>query len=454
MPINTGKVLFIDNKYTEVKPAIAKLVKSGMAVQYWNGKDTKFPEVQNIRVVVLDIDLSGKGTRAQGPSYYALAAKALSKVPGPFVVILMANDYRDDDPDNFEQYYTEIIETPLCGLVSKKGLTKQAELGSKEYLKNLINEAIDQDAVLRLVVNWENVVDKAQDLAFKDMITDEIRCTVISIVKSLCRDFGDESAARELVSTLMRLISRRIFEPTEFKELSDLVKKVNTEIPEDLANYPRKEHISMNNKLMYYQPKGEKAWTGDIYRTSTEAKKYDDYLIVITPVCDLVQNKGSKVLTCIGFPILETYFKDTAYPPYFIDGAVKSCVTAKEASPDKTAKVIKERYISCKQKMPESLFFLWNFEDEGKNFGVCFNFNNVQTFETTEIEKLRKVCRLDSPYIQEVLEKYGRYASRVGTPDINFSPQKLSEHVAQYAAAKVEAAPVAASGVAAKPKQQ
>ncbi len=444
MPVNTGKILFIDDKYTEVKRAISNLIKSGMAVQYWNGKDDKFPDVQNIRVVVLDIDLSGKGSRAQGETYYALAAKALAKVPGPFIVILMANDYTDDDPGNFEGYYCDHMETPLCGLVSKKGLTKQEELGSKEILKTLIDTTIENDVVLNLLINWENVVDKAQDLAFKDVVTEGIKCTVVSIVKSLCRDFGEDSAARELVMTLMRLISRRVSEPSEFNGLSELVKKVYHEIPEDLEDYPRKEHISMNNKLMYYQPNGEKVWTGDIYKISG-SKKYDDYAIVITPVCDLVQNKTDTVLTCIGFPVLETCFGDTSYPPYLIDGTVKK--TAQRGDPDKTVTLIKERYIFGKQKMPESLFFLWNFEEGGNTFGLCFNFNNIQTIEKAKIEKLPKVSRLDSPYVQDMLEKYGRFASRVGTPEINLSPSKLGENVVKNSVVAVSASRSAASTV-------
>jgi hypothetical protein len=205
------------------------------------------------------------------------------------------------------------------------------------------------------------------------------------------------------------------------------VKKVNAEVPEDSSGYPCKEHISMNNKLMFYQTHGETVWTGDIYKT-TGLPKYDDYAIVLTPVCDLVQNKTAKVLTCIGFPVVETYFKDKKYPPYIIDNAVKD--VALKGQEEKTAEYIKNRYMLGKPKLSDSLFFLWNFEDEEKNFGLCFNFNNVQTIDGLEIDsKWRKVCRLDSPFIQEMLEKYGRFASRVGTPEINFSPLKLNEKI-------------------------
>jgi hypothetical protein len=143
-------------------------------------------------------------------------------------------------------------------------------------------------------------------------------------------------------------------------------------------------------------------------------------------MCDLVNVKTSKVLACIGFPVSEEFFKDPEYPPYIIDKGVID--QAKKGNSDKTSEFIKNRYMLGKPKLPESLHFLWNFNDEGKTFGICFNFNNVVTMDTTQILKeWKRVTRLDSPFIQELLEKYGRFVSRVGTPEINMSPIKLAD---------------------------
>ena len=430
MTTSIGKILFIDDKYSDVKKAVEKLVEKGMTVQYWNGKGDFPVSIFNVRVVIIDLDLSGIGTRAAGPEFYLSAAQVLNKIPGPFVAIIMALDYNTDDPSSLNSYYKEKFpESPLCGVVAKNGLTKDEVDEDPTTLKKIIETTISEDKILGLVLAWEGVMDKAQDKAFSDIITKEIRCTVLSLVKSLCRDFGEESAAREFVITMMRLVSRRTFEPKEFQDLDTLTRELNLINIDDPDKYPCEEDLQMHNKLMFFEPVStEMVWTGDIFKTSG-LPRFDDYAIVLTPVCDLVNNKTAKVLMCIGFPVDEAFFKDSEYPPYKIDNGVKD-IELQAKNRDKTANFIKNKYMLGKPRLPDSLFFLWNFEDEAKILGICFNFNNIKTLSAIEINesKWKRIRRLDSPFIQELLERYGRFASRVGTPEINLSPIKLREN--------------------------
>lgn len=101
MSTNVGKILVVDNEYdSKIEKAVNALVQDGLPVQYWNGKDDLPETIRNVRVVVLDLDLAGAGFRSPGLTHYGLAVQALNKIPGPYLVIIMAQDFIKDDPEN------------------------------------------------------------------------------------------------------------------------------------------------------------------------------------------------------------------------------------------------------------------------------------------------------------------------------------------------------------------
>lgn len=418
---NIGKILLVDDVYDDViKRALTALIEEGMPVQFWNGKGD-FPDmIRNVRVVILDLDLTGVGTRSPGPEFYYPAAEALNKIPGPFLVIIMAIDFNEDDPSGLDSYYREHYG-PLCGFIVERGLSKDEELEDPSRLQKLIVSSIAKKKILNLILLWEAVVDRAKDRSLSDLVAKEIENTVSALIKSLCKDFGEEAASRELVNVMMRLVSRRIGGCEEINSLNELIKEINAELLQKTTEYPGKDDTLLYNRLMFYEPgPGETVWTGDIFRTS-RVSKYDKYAIVLTPACDLVHGKTTRVLTCFAFPLDEKCFEDPEYPPNKID----SVVVKKLKEGAKPSDILKKRYLLRKGKLPANFHILWNFRDRNKTFGVCFDFNNVRTIEIAKLRKWKRVCRLDSPFVEEILEKYGRLVSRIGTLDINRSPEQL-----------------------------
>jgi hypothetical protein len=262
-----GKILLVDDHYDEIiKKAVITLIEKGMPVQFWNGKGD-FPEIiRNVRVVILDLDLVGLGIRS-GSEFYYPAAEALSKIPGPFVVVIMAMDFQEDDPSNLASFYNTHFESPLCGFVALQGLSKDEELEDPSRLESLILSSVGQNKILSLILFWEELVDRAKDKAFSDLIAKEIEGTVLALVKSLCKDFGEESAARELANVMMRLISRRMCEHKRFERLNEIIKELNVVSIGQTVEYPTEEDLLLYNRLMFYEPGVEEdVWTGDIYR--------------------------------------------------------------------------------------------------------------------------------------------------------------------------------------------
>lgn len=419
---NIGKILLVDDKYDDdIQRAVNTLVEHGLAIQYWNGKGDWPDEINNVRVIILDLDLAGVGIR--GPNFYHEAAMALHKVPGPFVVIIMARDYNEDDPANFEKYCEEKYEHPLCGFIAKKGLTKKEERENPKLLKELIYDSMSEHDILNLILSWETAVEKAKDAALSDLLEKELEKTVVALIKSLCRDLGEEAATREMKNVLMQLVSRKIREVKAFEGLVKLVNKINKAQLAETTEYPSSEDLSLYNKLMFYKPGlTEGVFTGDIYKTR---EKHYQYAIVLTPKCILVQGKTARVLMCYGFPLNEKYFEDVEYPPYKIDPPIVKRLKSKKST-EVIAAYMKERYFGD-AKLPENLFVLWNFSHEGETSAVCFDFNNVKSTEIEELQDLERVARLDSPFIDNLLAKYGSVTSQIGTMEINKNPSQLKK---------------------------
>jgi len=175
------------------------------------------------------------------------------------------------------------------------------------------------------------------------------------------------------------------------------------------------QRSAIYSRLMFYNPgSGEKPWTGDIYKTKD---KYQ-YAIVLTPACDFAHDKTIAARVCFGFPLNENYFQDPEYPPNKFDQ--KAIQIRKMQGTPSFLQFMKSRYLKG-ARLPENLYMVWNFVD-AKEIGLCFDFNHVHSLSQEEIQKWERVCRLDSPFIENMLEKYGRQVLRIGTLDINKSP--------------------------------
>ena len=417
MSTNVGKILVVDDEYnSKIEKAVNALVRDGIPVQYWNGKNKLPDTIRNVRVVVLDLDLAGAGFRSPGLTHYGLAVQALNKIPGPFLVIIMAQDFIKDDPENLVQAYVEAYDKPICGFVAPTGLAKDDEVQNPSLLKELIVKSISDEDILKMAFLWEDVIDTATDLALNDLVPREVDSTMIAIIKTFCKEMGDDAAARELIDLLMQLVSRRVtagksFE--DFKSLIMLLNKRNRTAP------AAAEKAEIYNRIMFYTPVAEeKTWTGDIYKTVNQGKYYD-YAIVLNSPCDLAHNKAWSYRLCFGFVVKPENFEDLEYPPYKIDPKITE---RRKKNPKEEISVFKkfarERY-SNSPNLPESLYLLHNMKDPESFIKLCFDFNNVRSLEDAQLKEWTRIGRLDSPFLEELLQKYSNQAFRIGTMPIN-----------------------------------
>jgi hypothetical protein len=411
-----GKVLFIDDKYKSFSQVISSFAKNGIQVQYWKGEGDLPRNVYNIRVVITDLDLTDTDMKkALGDSFYFPIVDALKKIPGPFMVIIVAREFERSDPIQLKRVYEDKTGMPFPGFIAKRGLKKGKLTPAR--LERLINTLLPKNDILDLILTWEEIFDKAKDSALCEITSGNTKNAVQSLVKILCYNSHENTgAARSFIDEMSRLVSRQSGQEEDCQTLSYKIKIINDKLPSKKIFKLTKEDHLLLSKLIFYKPlKNEGVTTGDIYATTERFK----YAVILTPRCDIAQAKTNQFLVCYAFPIRKLYFRNKQYPPHKIDPAIQK-LHVQKVPLSQIAKSIEKKYL---KEPSDSLPILWNFSD--KEIGLCLDFNNVMSVSKDTIKTWNRIIRADSPYIEEILHRYGNKVSRIGTLEINRSPSQI-----------------------------
>jgi hypothetical protein len=411
-----GKVLFIDDKFNTISEVISSFIKSGIQVQFWKGEGEPPSSIYNVRVVITDLDLLDIDMKkALGDRFFYPVVDALKKIPGPFMVIIIAREFEKSDPSQLKRIYEEKVGLRFPGFISKKGLTKERLTPAR--LERLINAMLSKNDILDLILTWEEIFDKAKDGALCEITSGNTKNSVQSLVRILCYNSHENTgAARLFIEEMSRLVSRQSGQEKDCQILGNKIKTIDDKLPGKKNYKLTKADHSLLSKLIFYKPlKNEEITTGDIFSTDNRFK----YAVILTPRCDIVQGKTNQFLVCYAFPIRKMYFRNKEYPPHKSDPSILR-LHLQNLPTNQIAKSIEKKYL---KEPPDSLPILWNFSD--KEIGLCLDFNNVVSVSKDTIKAWNRIARADSPYIEEILHKYGNLASRIGTLEINRSPTQI-----------------------------
>ena len=407
----SGKVLIIDDDYKDVEQAVFELITKGIPVLFWDGKNDPPKNINNVRIILIDLVLADQ---ERGPGFYLPAIQCLNKIPGPYVVIIVSVGFQDKDPDELLREYQSNFGDDPPGYIYEKGLTKD-QLSEADQLARTIKSSLKEKSIMNLVLLWESILDLSKDSVLRSLIANKLEKTVVGLIETIYKDEGEGGAPRGFIQSLMRLQSRFM---TSSKELEGL--RGSLDGIRKMSQAPSDESIDnlLHWFLMYYDPlKNEDVRTGDIYEIKGE-QGYS-YSIVLTPVCDFAQGKSSMILTCDGCELDEKLFAGEGYPLLTEDPEI----AGKEGDEAKKDAITK-KYLKGKGTISDRFYLLWNFRkiwDRSEYTGVCFDFKNVHAHRYSEFKEkaLKRVCRLDSPFVDLMLQRFGFYSSRMGQPDIN-----------------------------------
>lgn len=212
------------------------------------------------------------------------------------------------------------------------------------------------------------------------------------------------------ISTLSYLSARRL---ANFMTGAEGIKKLveNIERWGDTLNINEPE--SKVNPLRYYiiPSLAKTPRTGDIY---TRLDKQNCYWVVLSPTCDLVNKKISKVLLA-ACHLLEDQPEFKAYREAVISG---KGVSRKQ----KSLEALLANNRSREHGARDAFFFLPsaltlpNLIVDFRELATC----TAEDLDPENTRAFQRVFSLDSPFAESLLSRYIQFSGRVGMPDLYF----------------------------------
>jgi hypothetical protein len=397
-----GKVMIIDDRFSTIKEFVDRLTRSGIPVLFWNGKGKPPPSSTGVRIVLLDLDLTDSG---QSYDYYDDAARILGLLPGPYAVLIYSVNATDDSAARIEQAYSNVhYGRQIPGFVIRPPVLKQKDPDVSEIVRQ-IKSFLMSKPVLDSILLAERNLESGKDSSLAELAQKKFDPSFRTLIKSIADDRGPESVTRELMTSLVRFQTRHVEKTRDYSRLERvLMGMLKTPITGgSVALHGRIMHLRM-----YYKPdKKERPWTGDVYRTrsNTESRRY---AILITPFCDISTSKASHLRFSYGFTVTKRDLEENPnHVLYTLDQNVKRGKAAL-------------KYLGFKG-IPTRFYPLDNFVQNGDPddmIRVIFDFESVDSTRSDRFrqKKWQRVWRLDSPYIEDLLQKFGSHSFRIGTP--------------------------------------
>ncbi len=183
--------------------------------------------------------------------------------------------------------------------------------------------------------------------------------------------------------------------------------------------------------------------TGDLFLSIVEFGAPDSAGVVLTPMCDLAQEKIEWVKMAIAIPF-KTYLEKTLIPEILrgekeyreeIDKDATafgySYLNDKGRRVDaKTLRLVKEMQRVVRNVAPRrpSHFYLPGKDDPTRGFLADFSF--VLSVPCEKLKQNAPLLRLKSPWREQLLSRYVSYSSRVGAPD--FSDESICKTIKAF----------------------
>lgn len=418
-----GKILVIENRWKEVKKIIESFWKTGEGIVYSSSIPDEAPS--NVRLVILDLVLYEGGDQVQ-PEDYQQAALALKKIESKtqFYLIALWSIYITSDTEtevikNLKNAYKEQTGKDLPDRILKP-------FGKKNFAgRNVVDEIkhwINANPEAGLIFEWEKSIEHGRDQTASEIInTGGIK----TVVKSVEKEVGKTAASRETFTLFNKLLLRHSIISLEESGFRPLIEKVLE--GKDIAQtntlewYPKIHYL----KSYYQVENSEPLWTGDILQTDlTDPQR--KYAIVVTPACDFAQKKLTKIKVVYGIKIkkIEKYRNNDKDVPLPVQKLGKT----KKGKWKKPNEIINA--IVKGSTLPDRFYILHFLKSSSDDnyFHLLIDFSNVQSRKVKEKIKLphswQRICRIDSPYIEDLLQKYASFSARVGTPAIPENVQR------------------------------
>lgn len=398
-----GRILIVDDKKGEVDELIGELFRRGEHVIY-SGAIVDSEYYHNVRLLILDYWLDEDSEQNSLESMTTIISD-IAKNSKFFMIAIwslkVTEENKQEYQKNIHDIYKKRFEAEIPGIL--------LEPMNKEELKyKTLLEKIEREIAMFPELNMSYEIEKIFDNA-----KDKVKTTIYDIgnwsnlVKSLEQEYDPESIERQLLYIYSNIMKRYLNPSEKFLTCIKQVSKMTA--PFNIDDYGRVY------SAQYYYPlsDSEQISTGDIIKNEESGK----YFIIMNPECDITNDKHTATTLVEGVGINHSDLTDP-------DNLGRIASYCEKDEKEVFAALIngsglRENYCN--------LAFLWDSEMK-QFFYLIFDFNKVTSLKKikkmSELNKYRRICRVDSPMINSLIQKYVSHCSRHGTLTIPSSIRK------------------------------
>lgn len=413
-----GNILVVDNEYKDVEEVIRSFEKNGFPVIYLASAPEESKCPVNIRLVILDLDLDGCGSVTEEDISQAVLVLKRVESRTKFYMVALWSRYVEENDEwigIIENKYKEETGREFPAYFLKPFGKK---IGQEKLLQQ-IEKWIEENPHAGTVFKLESIVEDAMDGAVSDISNVG---GIAAILKSISKEIGKAGSPRELSVLFNKILMRHSSVEGRVRELAPLIDKVlrrpllDTE--QGILNWYAKFH---NLQAYFKVDQDEPLWTGDIIKKNNSSN--NEFAIVLNPACDFAQNKVRmiKIAYAISFRTISEYNQNDSVVPPIIEWIGK-----KKRKYRKRKDVVNDIIKGGLAKNFYVLYFLEPTPPYDSYFHVLIDLSKIRSFKAKldnqggiKIPRgWKRICRLDTPYVLDLLQKYASFTSRVGIPDL------------------------------------
>lgn len=409
--ITSGKMLIIDDQFEDIKELINEFLRKGFPITYWNPKTINKPNLDNVRVILTDINISGAEPVTR--QNYDELAELLSGITGPFLLMFVSVNFDEDDSvEMMKESYHDVNGKNIPGIVMGVNFDKKQTSEVIEEMTKKLDDVITAQNLFQTLLVAEAIINQGKDRVLSELSREDFTGAVETLLNTIENDTGSSSVAREFVLVLSRLLTRSPELSPQYNQLKDMINRLQTiQVGGDTGSAHQSDGWIYYNRMFYKPDNIDSHWTGDIFKIKDE-EPMKQFAILITPACDMTRDqKITYYKFCNGFVATESDLKSKEHPLYKADKSLNG----------DSAKAI-EKYIKRNQSISLRFYPLNHFLDDAKDDSrtLIIDFQSVRSLEPSSLStsKWEHIVRLDSPFIEDLLQKYGTYSYRLGVPTV------------------------------------
>ena len=313
-----GGIVLIDDKREEIESVLTTLGQYGIPYIYLDGTQATLPQkpIRGIRFVFLDIELrgmEGQKDKTKASGVVAILKKIIPEDNGPYVIGFWTRH------EEVIPYVLENCEKEGISPVTYVDLEKLADV---DKITERLQEKLRQIGAFQLYVSWENIVNAASKefvRNFSSLVnlggdwSNDTEALFYKLYKTyvdkhVLQDKEEQFKCachlmnRSFLDTLENLTRKELMLPEGFtlnkKEIpGETIAKLNTSL--FLSDSVTSRH-SPGNIYLHDDTDLKESLIQDIYKQGQSPVECELCMVLISPECDLAQNKIVKKIVTGG----------------------------------------------------------------------------------------------------------------------------------------------------------